>query len=79
MKPYHHESVHLTAQPTESGLVETDRLLVTPLLNTGENIFQVQVASPNSLAALTALKLQILTEGIVWDQELLAECRCGEI
>lgn len=79
MKPYHHESAYLTAQSTESGLVEIDRLPVMPLLNAGENIFQAQVASPNSLAALIALKLQILAEGIVLDQELLAECRCGEI
>lgn len=79
MNPYHHEAVNLAVQSTGPIWIEAKELPVMPSVKAGQNIFQVKVALPNNLLALSALDLQILAEGIVLDQDLLAECRCGEI
>lgn len=89
MNRYHNESVDLANWSTGHELVvhrqeiTIQTLSVAPAFSADlpgvKNIFQAKVGNENGLVPLTALELQILAAGIVLDQELIAECRSGEI
>jgi hypothetical protein len=88
MNHYQNEFIYLVGWLTKpvANEQDTNRQLLaaipqarTSLPGLGKNIFQAKVADKNSFIPLTAFDLQIRAEGIVLDQELIAECRSGEI